>query len=645
MKKVLAIFCSLFIIVFGSANAQTISEQDTAVLRLKKMPDDTNKVMALFKKSLEESVNNLQRSEYYANETYKLASKLNFTKGVIYSCDLIGNNHLQNGNYKKAYEWLNKSIRLKEKKPNPFELAIGYNQLAVLFRQMGNFKMAKEFSHKSIEQSKILGKNRFIGLSTGTLSNIFYENKEFDSALFYNEKALQIERKEEDSSSISLSLTNQGVIYMDIKQYDKSIEKSKEALKYADPDDKRINIICYTNLASCYVAKNDLANAEISFKKVFAISEEFIETDQLILLKSIYADFLYKKGRYKEAFEYSRKFQQMKDSIGDTEMKNNIAELETKFQTEKKEKENQLLKQQSEIDQLNLLENERKNFILKLVIAGSGIILVLLTLFVTNRIKTSKKLAIQNEQINKQNTTLKTLNFQLIESEEIIQKSDAAKDKLLSVISHYISNPVKALANYTGGLISTSETLSKEEMLKALNSINSTIVPLQSMLNNLLNWSHIQKNGLRSFIQPLNLNDLLQECLFIYKNTATDKNISFGVFIPKDATIKADKEMMLIVVRNLINNAIKFSPRNSVVAISFSNNTLGICDKGIGMEQNLISKILNEENTQSNYGTENEKGIGMGLQLVAECVKAQRFTWNIKSEINKGTCFEIRVNA
>ncbi|MDP2387345.1 MAG: tetratricopeptide repeat-containing sensor histidine kinase [Bacteroidota bacterium] len=626
----------LFILLQLTLKAEFRIEQDTAWARFQKMPDDTIKVMSLFSKSLEESVNNLELSGLYAHKTYELAQKLNFTKGIIYSCDALGNYYIQTGNYENAYTWLNKSIILKEKKSDPFELAIGYNQLAVLFRQMGNYKMAKNFSRKSIEQSTRLKKERFIALSTSTLSNIFYENQELDSALFYSEKALQIQIKTKDSSSIALSLTNQGVMYNDLMQYEKAIEKSLEAMKFINDSDKRLNLICHTNLASSYLANNDLNKAEQSFKIIFSISKDFIEADQLMLVHKLYADFLFKKGRFKEAYEYHIRFQEMKDSIDNINMKQDIAELETKFQTEKKEKENQLLKKQSEIDQLSILENERKSSMLKIIIAATCLILLLMILFIVNRIRSSRKLAEQNEQINKQNTTLKKLNFQLIESEEALQQSDSAKDKLLSVISHDISNPIKALSNYTTAVISDSGTMNKEELNNALLTVNSTVVPLQNMVNNLLNWSHIQKNGLSYKPTELSLNTLVEECVFIYKNIATEKNIKIVRDIAENTTIKADKEMMLIIVRNLLSNAIKFSANESEIKIQYAENCLLITDHGKGMDTSLMNSILNGDNHTSKYGTENEKGIGMGLQLVRDCILAQQFEWNIISEKEKG---------
>jgi len=633
----------LLTISLVSANAQSRFEKDTSWKRFEKMKDDTLKVMALFEKSLHASVNDLELSGFYAKKTYELASKLKFNKGIIYSSDLLGNHYLQNGKYDKAYDWMNKSIRLKEKMGDPFQLAIGYNQLAVLFRQMQNFEMAIKFARKSIVQSNILKSDRFIGLSTATLSNIYYEYKKFDSALIYNEKALELNYKNNDSSSIALNLTNQGVIYNELKQFDKALQKSLEGKKYINPSDTRLRLTCEANLASVYISKNDLRNAGESFKLIFTLTKEFSEADQKMLVYKLYADFLFKKGNYKEAYEYKSQYQIMQDSIDDVNIKKEIAGHEIKYQSEKKEKENQLLKQKSEIDQLTISENERKSFQLKLIIGASAIVSILLIFVVLNRIKTSRKLSEQNEQINKQNQTLKALNRDLIESEENLQQSNRTKAELLSIISHDISSPVNSLYTYQESILSKINTLSKDELSNDFVKINEQTKQVYTLVNNLLDYCYTQQNGFVKNAVEINLAKLVNENIALFEQSIESKKLIINISSNVQVKINSDQNLFRLILRNLISNAIKFSPAGEKIDISIKDNVLFITNKGAILDKWMIENIKTGINTESKLGTSGEKGTGLGMKIVRNAAQLLGTDFMIETHPQKGNSFGIRI--
>lgn len=626
-----------------SVSAQSRFEKDTSWKRFEKMKDDTTKVMALFEKALTTSVTNIELSGFYAHQSYELAKNLNYTKGIIYSCDVLGNHYLQMGKYDKSYEWMNRSIRLKEKVGDPFQLAIGYNQLAVLFRQMQNFEMAIQFSRKSIKQSRILNKERFIGLSTATLSNIYYEYKKYDSALYYNEKALEINYKTGDSSSISLNLTNQGVIYNDLHQYDKAIEKSLEGSKYIQQGDLRLSLICESNLASSYIAKNDLSKAEKSFTKIFQITKKFYEADQLMLVYKLYADFLFKKGRYREAYEYKSQYQVMQDSIDDVNIKKEIAGHEIKYQSEKKEKENQLLKQQSKIDQLTIDENERKSFQLQLIIGASAIVSILLIFVVLNRIRTSRKLTNQNEQINKQNSTLKELNRDLILSEDQLQQSNNVKAELLSIISHDISSPVNSLYTYQTSVLSKINSISKEELSSDFIKINEQTKQVHELVNNLLDYCFTQQNGFIKKETEIHLLRMVNENISLFENLIESKNLRINISSNVQTKISNDANLLRLILRNLLSNAIKFSPSGEMITISLSNNVLSITNKGTILEKRMIENIKSGNNTETKLGTAGEKGTGLGMKIVRNAIQLLGTEFIIDTHPQKGNSFGIRI--
>lgn len=632
MKIRLVLITAGILFGFKTNGQQRNFEKDSSWKRFVRMQDDTSKVLAFFSKSLETSVYDLELSGFYAHKTYNLAKKLKFTKGIIYSCDLLGNYYMQTGRYDEAYTWMNRSIKLKEKKNDPFDLAIGYNQIAVLFRTMENYPMAKKYSKKSIQQSVQLKNDRFIGLSTSTLSNIFYENKELDSALFYNEKALTLHRSSGDSSSVALSLTNQGVIYNELKQYDKAIEKSTEGKNFIRKDDIRVLLICESNLASSFLAKNDILNAEKSLTEANRLSENFVESDQQLLLHKLNAEYNYLKGNYQNAYEFRLKYQEMRDSIDNINMKKDIAELETKYESARKDKENQELKFLNEKKQLELEENERKSFQLKMMIAGAGIILVLMIFVIFQRIRTAKKLAEQNTQINKQNTTLKTLNVELIESEEQLQKADQAKAELLSIISHDISSPVNAISGYQSAVLSKSMEITKEELIRELNTIHSNTEKLQRLTDQILEYAFTQQHGFTKKNKELLLQELTEECISVFDKQKTEKNLRI---ITKDLEIRVntDPDLLKLAIRNIVSNAIKFSPENSVIDIIYDKNanSLAVINFGSVLSDEQIKNLTEGTNFVSVTGTKGEKGTGLGMKIMKKAIELLEYKFTVRN--------------
>ncbi|MFZ5553001.1 MAG: tetratricopeptide repeat-containing sensor histidine kinase [Bacteroidota bacterium] len=634
------LFTVIFLLPVLIAAGQAGYEKDTAWIRISKMPDDTLKALELFSKALETSAVDIDLSGFFARKTHELSEELKYETGIIYGCDMLGNYYLQSGNYGKSYYWMNKAIRIKEKNGDHRGLAMGYSQLAVLFRQMKNFKMAKVFAQKSIAQSQILANDRFIGLGTGVLSNIFYENEEYDSALYYNLKAYELHIANGDSSAVALNLSNRGVIYLDMKEYDKSIENNLEAYKYIDKEQElRLTLICETNLAQAWLAKNNLTEAEKNFKKIFEISEDFAEADQLMMINKMYADFLSRKGKYKEAYEYQVKYQAMRDSIDDRETKNKVAQLETLYQTEKKDKENALLRQQGEIDKLTIRENEQRTFTMKIILAASGVVLLVLVLFVVNRVRTARKLAMQNEQINKQNATLISLNKQLIESEEQLQQSDEAKAQLLSIISHDISSPVNSLYTFQQGVRQKLQTLSKEELADSFEKMAEHTQQVHLLINNLLDYSFTQQEGFHLHNEIFPLYAMVAECVQLYQRPLAAKEIKIEAREVMNAKISADKNVIRIILRNLISNAVKYSPMGGTIFIRWNENKkmLLVQDEGEGMENEKVQQLKKGINQYSEKGTSGEKGTGLGMKIVRNAIGLMKAEIVVESSPGKGS--------
>jgi signal transduction histidine kinase len=164
------------------------------------------------------------------------------------------------------------------------------------------------------------------------------------------------------------------------------------------------------------------------------------------------------------------------------------------------------------------------------------------------------------------------------------------------------------------------------------------------LLENLLEWANSQTGKISYKPSPVNLNELLKEDFGTLNDMAIRKNIELKPFIPENLVVIADRNMIKTVLRNLISNAIKFTPKNGKVEVSALTNDkyaeIAVSDNGIGMTQEIRAKIFRIDANLLTRGTENEKGTGLGLFLCKEFVEKHGGKIWVESESGKGSIFK-----
>lgn len=233
----------------------------------------------------------------------------------------------------------------------------------------------------------------------------------------------------------------------------------------------------------------------------------------------------------------------------------------------------------------------------------------------------------------------KTERLQKTISLENLNKS---KDKLLSIISHDLRSPLAAIQQYLE-LVNQID-LEKEDRKFIENSLLKTTINTQELLNNLLQWSKSQLDGNEVDIKPINLKNELSKTIESVSLLAYHKNIHLKSILKDNIIILADANMLQMVVRNLLHNAIKFTNSNGVVEIVASQlndkSLITIKDTGVGMDESAQEKVFNLK-IESTYGTDNENGAGLGLVLCKEYTERQGGEIWFSSKKGEGTVFYV----
>ena len=224
-----------------------------------------------------------------------------------------------------------------------------------------------------------------------------------------------------------------------------------------------------------------------------------------------------------------------------------------------------------------------------------------------------------------------------------LTKSNQTKDKFLSIMAHDLINPLGVILGFTDLLSDKSSSFNNDEKESFIHIINSTAKELTSLISNLSQWSRTQRGTITPVTQKVELKGVVSNIAALLDGSLTEKKITFQNNINNKTFVTADIDMLSTIVRNLISNAIKFTPSGGTITISskLHNNMIeiAVADTGVGISNDIMDKILNTDETITTKGTNKESGTGLGLLLVKEFVTLNGGKMWIKSEVGAGSTF------
>lgn len=223
-----------------------------------------------------------------------------------------------------------------------------------------------------------------------------------------------------------------------------------------------------------------------------------------------------------------------------------------------------------------------------------------------------------------------------------LRELNQLKNKLLSIISHDLRNPLVSLDSFLNLLINHHDRLSEQERITLTQKARQSLGNLNQLLSNLLLWSRSQMNQISFSPQLLDIQSVIDNCIKLHSLDIELKNITIKTNFQLTKPVFADSEMLDFIVRNLLGNAIKFSHKSGLVkvVVEETNDYHKICviDEGIGLTEEQIDKILSSKVINSTRGTAKEKGSGLGLVLCKEFIEIHGGKLEISSESNTKFC-------
>lgn len=225
-----------------------------------------------------------------------------------------------------------------------------------------------------------------------------------------------------------------------------------------------------------------------------------------------------------------------------------------------------------------------------------------------------------------------------------LNELNASKDKFFSIIAHDLKNPFNTIIGFSEMLQEAVNSNDPKTIYKYASMINISSVQTFRLLENLLEWANSQRGKVSFTPVVINMSEIITEEFLMLADMARGKNIEIINNVSGSISVEADKNMIRTIVRNLVSNAIKFTHKNGKVevnAVVYKNHLeISVSDNGVGMSNDIMSKLFKIDANLTSRGTENERGTGLGLFLCKEFVEKHGGKIWAESEEGKGSTFK-----
>ena len=669
-------------VMLESANQQLISEPVIANKRLKALYRRFEELDD--KSGMLQALDFLSTTYYYLAEVDSSLLMLRVAKSMLPEVDNAENSFRtfnQLGmlftriqQYDSAAFYLEKARIVVEKLDDPIFKASLYNNLGTLSFARG--KHQKSFTEylKARDYSEEVGDFQSMAILDNNFGRISQIVGDYEGSIAYFESAIEINKKLGNLFDLSMNYNNLGISYNSLNRYEEALNVYQQALEInIDQDFMKEQARAYLNIADVFLKMGDdkqgksnlLKSLEIceqydikygimlcslklgeiyfnskDFKTASAYvnrAEELAEADssvkELVKIYALKANLLTAINNLNDAIAYKDKYITLNDSITEIANKNLLLDLKTKYETEKKTLENQALK----------YENENKGRIIywQYISAIAFVIVFLVLIALIINVHRGRK------KLEDANLHLKDLNQKSIEQNKLLKETVSTKNKILSILGHDLRSPFSSMLGLFEMMLADYDDFDPVEKRKIFELIYSQVSDTYNTVDNVLNWALNQRGQISSHPQEEKLFDVVERVRRLFSNIAHQKQINILNEVPQEIQAFIDKELTSTILRNLINNALKFSFKDGTIeikAIELADKVkIQVIDNGRGMNASKLNSLMSDEILVSERGTDNERGTGLGFYIVKDFVKLQQGSMTVESEEGKGSAFTVEL--
>ncbi len=607
----------------------------------------------------------------YVSEAYSLQSQMNEAdkKKLKYhnTLRIMGDILKEMGELERAYGYYEEGYNFaKTYFANTIDEVFGALGYATVLERKKQDNALISLSQKCI---RIIGNNPGLKYQPNLsalyqyLGDAFRGLKQNDSAKVNYEKSLVFCKKLNDLYNGTVALYTLSTLSLEEGNTEKALELAEEALQMNVKTNKRMDRKrLYELFTKIYIKRGESEKALAYQAKYIAIAD------------SLNVDVNNREiGKIEAKYEFQKKEREFAQTQIIQELENKRLVSETEKQTllaSQSEQENKLLLTENEVKalaiakqkQASLQQNklfqaekvrkelEAKQSLQDLAIQRGwifGLVASLLALgivlFLIGRNNRQKQKA--NKLLTYKNTEILQQKEEITTQAELLDSANKTKDQLFSIIAHDLRSPMVAFQSLNKQ-IQYFIRKNEPEKLQALGQkIENATNHINSLLNNLLQWAIVQKNMLALQPQNIVLHEAIEHTLEHFRWMAESQQITLTNEVGKADIIYTDSQSLQTILRNLISNALKFTPESGNICLAYQaqgrQGILSVSDTGVGMSVEKLQPLSPKLQLQTSIGVRGEKGVGIGLQLCYELAQQMGIVIEVQSTEGVGTVFRL----
>lgn len=531
---------------------------------------------------------NYARALALSTEAYALHQKFGNVKGMAGTLNNIAAIYVEQRQFGEAIQNFKKGYQLAEDGDDTVTMSRCVNNIAYSFIKLGQLDSAEFFARKSIEFSKSVSNQSRSSFGTRTLGDVKFEQKKYLEALSLYFDALKRAEQQQNNFLRTSTLHRIGRIYTQLGKYDQAL---------------------------IYLEQNQ------------ALAERFDYKNELEQTYKLLAEVYQAKRDFEKVAQYQNLYIAVHDSLYSQRSNEQIALQQAQHDSDIKQTQIDLLQKDALLREGEISQQRAWNYIF--MIGLSVMAIIGLILFYTNR------------KISRINTELKTSNTKIALQANELRILNGTKDKLFSIISHDLRSPLASLK----GLLQlmAGDNVTQQEFNKLSINLKRSVDYVSDDLDNMLQWARAQVQGLAPELNVVNLRRIVDNKMMLFAEAAKAKEISLHNNVDAGVEVIVDENHLILIIRNLISNAIKFCRAGGAITASTAlvdqRVHISISDTGVGMTKDEIEKLFSIETHFSKPGTQNEKGMGLGLLLVKEFITKNHGSVRVESEFGNGSTF------
>lgn len=532
----------------------------------------------------------------------------------------LGKSYNASGRFIPAVKALNEGIDLlKAKDPTDDKLREFYTELGIVYSQIGLYDRAVEYLNSTLEINPNPVNKVTNHINIGR--NLILTKKYAEASHSYR-SVLDIDLPTGRRANF-LPFVYEGLIesYYRLGNID-SLDyffTAFSALQTENTSQQNAGNFLYRQAQLFHsLAHGRLVAAETTGQSLLSEAIDKNDPAEQLMYTELLSELYRQRGDYKQADFFAQNLLTLKDSIQGANRNNALLLYYNQFET--KEKENQIL----------LLGREREREAARRkqfqTVAGLlGLLLLTGLIFYLQLRKARQKLSIKNQQLNQLNAT---------------------KDRFFGIIAHDLRNPIIALETADSQIAKLYAKGNEKGIKRTVEMISKTTGKLTGLLDNLLQWALGQSGAITLRKQPMLLAETIQENIVLYASAAEAKSITLHNVVQEDTTVMADQNALQTILRNLIGNAVKFSPSYQDAKITVAHkkekgmDVISVSDQGPGIPDEELSHLFQLHHGEQKDG-QRKSGTGLGLILCKEMAELHGGHIEVDTQVGAGTSFNI----